>query len=892
VAAIFPLLWPQIQPLCRRVLDSGEAVLDIEVNGPSAADPAETRHWLTSYYPVSLEDEVIGIGVIVIDITECQKADEARRQLAAIVEGSGDAVFGVTTAGMVTTWNSAAEQLFGYTAERILGQSWGVLTPAGLITEHEEMQARLNAGNPAEHIETRRRCRDGSEVDVLITSSPVRDDTGKVVGLSVIAHDITERRDAQRAWDASERRMAEAQRIAHLGSFELDLKTSEMTWSEEQYRVLGVNPSLQPTADMILSMVDPADRPQLDKAWADATEHGVAFDLTFRIIRADSEQRHIHAHVVPETADDGTVVKLFGTFMDDTERVEADRVQLAAETRFEIGFEQAGIGAAILDLEAVPVRVNRAVCSLLGRPTDLLVGRHWTDYTHPDEVPLWQIVLARVAAGHDTYADERRYTRPDQTVVWASAHVTLVRDQSDHPQYFLAQFQDISERKSMEQELVHQALHDSLTGLANRALLTDRLIQGLAGARRRGSRLAVMFIDLDRFKMVNDHFGHIAGDELLKHVGKRIAGAIRPGDTVARNGGDEFVVVCDDVSLLATTQIAERIRDSIGKPFSNKDSQMTVTASLGIAVADDNSTPESLLRDSDTAMYRAKERGRGHIELFDAALRTKLERQWSTESALGRALERAELTVHYQPVIDLSTGAMVAAEALLRWEHPHRGLVKPDEFISIAEETGLIVPIGAWVLEQACRQLVRWQHIEPMMSVAVNLSVRQMSATDIAGVVEDVLKRTGARPENVCLELTESIFMEDAVYYGRTLASLKTLGVKLAIDDFGTGYSSLSYLRRFPFDAVKVDRTFVDGLGSDAHDSALVAAIVAMAEALDLEVTAEGIETQDQLVKLKKLGCRFAQGFYLARPMPPADLDRLMAGSHRWDVDQAENRTR
>jgi EAL domain-containing protein (putative c-di-GMP-specific phosphodiesterase class I) len=311
---------------------------------------------------------------------------------------------------------------------------------------------------------------------------------------------------------------------------------------------------------------------------------------------------------------------------------------------------------------------------------------------------------------------------------------------------------------------------------------------------------------------------------------------------------------------------------------------MTITVSDGIAIADGDATPESLLRDSDTAMCRAKERGRGLIELFDEVLRTKVECHLATESALRRALEREELTVYYQPVVDLSTGAMVSAEALLRWVHPSRGLILPDEFIPLAEETGLIVPIGAWVLEEACWQLAQWRQTEPSMSVAVNLSVRQTAAPDIVGVIEGVLRRTGVRPESLFLELTESIFMEDVVYFEKVLASLKTLGVKLAIDDFGTGYSSLSYLKRFPVDAVKVDRMFVDGLGSDPHDSALVAAIVAMAEALDLGVTAEGVETQEQLVSLKKLRCQRAQGFYLARPMPAADVARLIAESHCWPV--------
>jgi diguanylate cyclase (GGDEF)-like protein/PAS domain S-box-containing protein len=554
--------------------------------------------------------------------------------------------------------------------------------------------------------------------------------------------------------------------------------------------------------------------------------------------------------------------------------------------RFEIGFEQAPIGAAIDDLTGIAVRVNAALTSFLGRPAEELIGRAWNEYTHPGDVPLREAVLTRVAAGHDIYEDERRYIRPDGTVVWASSHVRLVRDETGQPQYFFTQLQDLTERKRMEEELAHQALHDPLTGLPNRALLTDRLRHSLAGAGRRGVQLGVLFLDLDHFKVVNDSLGHTWGDELLREAARRVTETVRPGDTVARFGGDEFVVVCDDISALALEQIAERLLSAIRRPSIIGGQEMTMTASLGIAIADGQSTPESLLRDSDTAMYRAKERNRGGVELFDETLRAKARRWLLTASALRQAVERRELTLYYQPVIDVSSGAMVSAEALLRWKHPQRGFVSPEEFIPLAEETGLIVPIGAWVLEEACRQLKEWQRTAPAMGLAVNLSVPQLVASaNVVRLIGDVLSRIGNPPETLCLELTESVSMDDVEYFGRTLASLKALGVQLAIDDFGTGYSSLSYLKRFPLDAVKVDRAFVDGLGTDPHDSAFVAAIVAMAGALGLDVTAEGVETKAQLDHLKALDCRRVQGFYLARPMPAADMDRLIRESRHWPVD-------
>jgi diguanylate cyclase (GGDEF)-like protein/PAS domain S-box-containing protein len=679
-------------------------------------------------------------------------------------------------------------------------------------------------------------------------------------------------------------------------TFVMDIRSGAIIFCSRETDALGhtVEQLEALTTDERIGLVHPDDQ-----QWAMAASMNVSklvdgqvVEIRYRGQHANGQWRMLSRRITPFRRDEsGAVVEILGVVHDITDAIEAqeriteaDRVRRDAEARFETVFEQAGIGCVIVGLDGIPTRVNPAVCALLGRSAEQLVGQSWADYNHPDEAPLVDAVLARLAAGVDTYEDERRYVRPDGSEVWASIHVTLVRDEAGEPGYLVAQLADITDRKNLESELTHRALHDSLTGLPNRALLTDRMVHSLAGSRRRGAQFGVMLVDVDRFKSVNDSLGHAAGDALLRQVADRISAAIRPDDTVARLGGDEFVIVCDHVSIAEIRKIAVRALETLSQPCLLDGHEVNVTASLGIALADEESTPETLLRGADAAMYLAKERGRGRLEVFDKALRTRHENRFATESALRVALEREEFAVQYQPVVDLLTGSMVGAEALVRWQHPERGLVSPADFIPLAEESGLIVPIGAWVLEQACLQLVEWQRDQPSMTVSVNLSVRQVLAADIVGVIDDILRRTGVPPATLSLELTESVFMEDHNYFARTLASLKALGVQLAIDDFGTGYSSLGYLKRFPIDAVKVDRTFVEGLGTDPHDTALVAAILAMAEALDLTVTAEGVETQDQLAHLGRLQCQKAQGFYLSRPAPASEVTDFVKNSHHWQV--------
>ena len=432
-----------------------------------------------------------------------------------------------------------------------------------------------------------------------------------------------------------------------------------------------------------------------------------------------------------------------------------------------------------------------------------------------------------------------------------------------------AQLGQFLERKRAEQALAYQALHDPLTGLPNRALFLDRLQISLANSRRRRGTVAVLFLDIDNFKVINDSLGHRAGDELLTMVATRITAALRPGDTVARFGGDEFVVLAEQISgVQDAVVIAERISSTFNEPFSLELGENFVSASIGIALSGNSpEDAEDLIRGADSAMYRAKDRGRGQYEVFDELMHAQMLGRLRTEKDLREALRRDELTLYYQPVVDLPDGNVVGVEALLRWNHPERGLLEPAEFITLAEENGLILPIGRWVLLEACRQAARWRRARPGMppiSVSVNVSAMQACHGSLDRVVEEVLRETGADAHMLKLELTESVLLEETDGLHETLRNLEARGVRLVLDDFGTGYSALGYLHRFPIQGLKIDRSFVDGIESDRKRTAIAQAVIDIAKALDIEVVGEGIECRRQAELLFELGCNYAQGFHFA----------------------------
>jgi len=542
-------------------------------------------------------------------------------------------------------------------------------------------------------------------------------------------------------------------------------------------------------------------------------------------------------------------------------------------------------GVVSLDERGLVTFANPAAGRLLGIASDGLLGQPLHEVVHP--LPGERTAAAHecrlsaaLASGATTRDNDDVFTRADGTLLDVAVTISPVVGDDGALGVVMA-FRDITERKAFEEELSHRMFHDGLTGLANRALFADRLVQAHARALRNQTPFAVLFIDLDRFKVVNDSLGHHAGDELLKAVAERLRAKVRPADTFARFGGDEFVMLLEDLGREDDATLeAQRVLDALRPSFRIQGRDLQVSASVGVVVGDaDHSAPEDCLRDADVAMYRAKANGKGRYEVFRPGTETGEVARLDREIALRLAIERGELEVHYQPIVSVSEGAIVGLEALVRWHHPVDGLVPPNDFIPLAEETGLILPLGRWVLEESCRQLQEWTAAKPELSslvVSVNLSPHQFRQDGLSDQVADVLTSTGLAPHRLCLEVTESALMADTAATAVMLNRLKSLGARLSIDDFGTGYSSLSYLKRFPVDYVKIDRAFVADLASDLVDSEIVRAVVRLANAIGIKSVAEGVEDANQLSILDELGCPLVQGYYLARPQPAAAIGALL----------------
>jgi diguanylate cyclase (GGDEF)-like protein/PAS domain S-box-containing protein len=557
-------------------------------------------------------------------------------------------------------------------------------------------------------------------------------------------------------------------------------------------------------------------------------------------------------------------------------RRQSQEVLERSEERFALAVRGSKDGIWDRNLETNEVYFSPRWKEMLGYEDHELENLYeeWIERIHPDD-------LKRVRGTLEAYLDRRashyeieyRLRHKDGRYRWVLTRGSSVRDESGNPRRIAGSNTDITGRKELEEHLQREATLDPLTKLSNRTVFLDRLTHALERSKRREENIAVLFMDLDNFKVVNDSLGHEAGDTLLVAVGERLRANLRPGDTIARLGGDEFGVLLEDVAggLKDAQRTAQRIIESLRTPFALGSREVAVTASIGIA--SNISSPgysEDLMRNADAAMYRAKHKGKAHYEVFDPSMYERALERLEIEHDLRRATEHGELAIHYQPKVEFATGEICGMEALARWEHPESGPISPSKFIPVAEETGMIIPLGRWILREACRQAREWHELyadSPPLNVSVNLSPKQVEHPGLIEEVANALRETGLKPSALELEITESVLMEDTSSAIITLQKLKGLGVKLSVDDFGTGYSSLSYLKRFPIDYLKIDRSIIDGLEQDPKDTAVAEAAITLAHALGGKVVAEGVQTEEQLDRLRRMGCDFAQGFYFWKPL-------------------------
>jgi diguanylate cyclase (GGDEF)-like protein/PAS domain S-box-containing protein len=627
-------------------------------------------------------------------------------------------------------------------------------------------------------------------------------------------------------------------------------------------------------------LIHPDDRGKVARVCATALANGERYACEYRVRHADGTYRWVWERGAP-VYDEATAAWKFEGFVENiTERKRAEVALQDAEARYHSIFEHAMEGIFHSTPEGRYLVANPALARIFGydSPEELIasvddIPRQM--YVEPERRSEFQRLIE---AEGSVSGFEFQAFRKNGEVIWLSVNAYAHRDAEGKVAYYEGTTEDITERRVYQAQIERQASYDALTGLANRTLLNTRLNKAIARAAERHEEIAVAFIDLDQFKFINDTFGHELGDGLLQNMADRLRACVRDSDTVARQGGDEFVLLLTGYRPEDLVGVIQRVHAAIARPWQAGRRDFHVSSSIGVAIyPDDGRNADVLLRNADAAMYKAKENGRNGFQFFTAELNHALVERLDIEHRLRGALARKQFLLHYQPRIDMSTGRIAGAEALLRWRVPQQGLVSPARFISVAEDTGLIVPIGRWVLHSACQQARAWQNEGlPPVIVSVNVSPRQFREGNIVETIAEALRATGLDARYLQIELTEGLAMHGAEKYVHMLGQIKELGVQIAVDDFGTGYSSLSYLKRFPVDQLKVDRSFVTDLATDPDDAVIVQAIIALGHKLGLRVVAEGVETEEQLQFLRRCQCDEMQGFLFGAPMIAGEFADLL----------------
>lgn len=1010
-----------------RKLRPGDVVADEEQNEvePALTQIASTsnyfREWRLkrkdgSTFPAEVVATSLPDGTMMsmaLDITERKLAVEQLRSseenLAITLQSIGDAVIATDTQSKVTRMNPAAEHLTGWQLSEAIGQ------PLTKVFHIINAGTRETASNPAELVmehgnvvglanHTALIARDGKEYQISDSAAPIRDSSGKIVGVVLVFSDVTEKYRAEAALREKEWLLSESQRIANIGSWSFDIQKNKLTWSEETYRIYGVSPdTFEPTRDSFLSLIHPNDLHVISESAA-AIEAGKPTKDEFRIITPSGEIRHISGHAEFLPASVSSPARMVGTAQDVTALRRADE-------RFRRTFKLIPNPLTLQTKEGVMLDCSDAFCESTGYSRAEIIGRDTHDlelWVEPEQrfamreellnkgqVDEFEFKLRRRNGEIRTIALSARYLiKEPEPILLAVAHDITARKQAElalqesalhtqaildnmfdgvitintkgtiesfnkaashifgYPQdevlggnitklmpthyknqhenhlkahegnlngqelnilrevegqrkdgevfpmslsitkilradkiTFVGVIRDISQQRHDEEEIYRLAFYDPLTNLPNRRLLYDRLQQAIHTSCRTDQHGALMFLDLDHFKQLNDSLGHDVGDILLQQVALRLQACVREGDSVARMGGDEFVMLIEALSVYpneAASQaeaIAHKVLASLAQPYRLREHTYVITPSIGIVVfLHQEESFDELLKKADVAMYQAKAAGRNNARFFDPTMQAAVSVRVELEKSMRLALERNEFLLHYQFQVD-SQGTPTGVEALVRWRHPEHGMVSPAAFIPLAEETGMILALGQWVLESACAQLKEWSKTPETANwtMAVNVSISQFAQPTFVANVDQALLKTGANPHRLKLELTESILAKDVDDVIVKMFEIKALGVTFSLDDFGTGYSSLSYLKRLPLDQLKIDQSFVRDLLTDANDATIARTIIALGHSLSLDVIAEGVETIEQRDALAAMGCDAYQGYYFARPVAASDLAQTIS---------------
>jgi diguanylate cyclase (GGDEF)-like protein/PAS domain S-box-containing protein len=775
--------------------------------------------------------------------------------------------------------NRAFEEEIGIARGKLTG-----LTPFDILPKDDaqrlvEDDRKLIESGGVHTLETRTtRPKDGQQRDAIFSKSTFSNADGRVAGIVGVIVDITDRKELEDAKVKSHEQLHAIVAAAPLAIIVRDFDSVIRVWNPAAERLFGWK--AEEVINTATSIVPDELRHEVYglRERAQAGEL-ILIDETQRVAR-DGTLIDVSLAIAPLRDASGGVYSTMVTIADIRPRKEAERALGESEDRLKLAMEAAHMGLWYWDAASDDFTYSDGLNTLFGRS----IGAPHVDYRllqetlHPDDRGLLQATLRHaVKAGQDFQID-CRVVWPDGSSHWVANRGQVHRGPDGRALRLVGIAMDITERKLAEQRIAHMAHHDALTGLPNRVLLHDRIRQAIAQSHRAGTQVGVLFIDLDRFKTINDSLGHPLGDRLLQSVASRLLVCLREGDTVSRLGGDEFVIVVPDVGGAAgASAVAGKILEVLSSSFHLQGNDLHVSASVGISLyPSDGADSETLMRNADTAMYHAKDAGRSNFQFFTPHMNISAQQRLSLENALRRALDNQEFELYFQPLYDLRDRSITGLEALLRWHPKGRDPVPPNEFIPAAEESGLIVPIGEWALREALRHGKAWQAAGRPLYIAINVSATQLARTGFAERLRRMLHETGIDPALVELEVTERVIVEGTGEARKTLDQVAALGVGIAIDDFGTGYSGLAYLKRFPIDTVKVDQSFVRDITVDPDDAAIVTAIIAMANSLGIDVVAEGVETEEQLEALRALGCHRAQGYFLARPMSARDVTKLL----------------